>query len=178
MLIIKPLGGPGVSLGDGKAEFAVFPKKPVAGAINVLSTPEEEPKAPTISWPGEYDVGGVAIRGVGHKEGQQVSYALQFDDVRVAVASVPLDEWSQADIERLGDVHVLVLPAENAKQAQSLVDEVDPRAIVLVPGSDDTMHPDVMKAVGAVGKEPVAEYKLKSAGSLPQEGREVVILSA
>lgn len=178
MLTISPLGGSGVSLSDGKAEFAVFPKKPVSGAVNVLSVPEEEPTLPNISWPGEYDVGGVAIRGVGHKEGQQVSYVLQFDDIRVAVASTPLDEWSQADVERLGDVHVLVLPAENAKQAQALVDEVDPRVLVVVPGSDGTLHPDVMKGVGAVGKEPVSDYKLKGAGSLPQEGREVVVLSA
>jgi hypothetical protein len=176
MLTIKHLSGSSVSLSDGKTDVIAFPKKPVANAVNLLSSPEESPKLPNISWPGEYDVGGVAIRGIGHKEGQQVSYVLQMDDVRVALASSPVDEWSQADIERLGDVHVLVLPAENVKHAQTLIDEVDPRVLVLVSGADGTMDPDVVKAAGATGKEPVSEYKLK--GSLPAEGRETVVLSA
>ena len=176
MLTIKALSGSSVSLSDGKAEVVAFPKKPVANAINLLSAPEEDPKGKAISWPGEYDVAGVAIKGIGQQEGQQVSYVLQIDDYRVAFPSTPLDEWSQTDIERLGDVAVLILPAENPKHAQALIDEVDPRMLVLVAGSDGTMDPDVLKTAGATGKEPVSEYKLK--GGLPVEGREVVVLSA
>lgn len=174
MLIIKALSGSSVSLSDGKTTVVTYPKKPVAEAVNLLSTPEEDPKSRAISWPGEYDIGGVAIKGIGQKEGQQVSYVLSIGDYRVAAPSCPLEEWSQEDIERLGDVAVLILPAENAKLAQTLIDEVDPRMLVLVAGSDGSMHPDVVKAAGAMGKESVAEHKLK--GSLPAEGREVVVL--
>lgn len=176
MLIIKHLAGSSVSLSDGKTEVVAFPKKPVGSAVNLLSVPEEDPKSTAISWPGEYDIGGVAIRGVGQSEGQHVSYTMQMDDFRVALPSCPLEDWSQADIERLGDVHVLVLPAENPKVAQSLIDEVDPRMIIIVPGGDGSMHPDVLKVAGAMGKEPVSELKLK--GALPVEGREVVVFSA
>jgi hypothetical protein len=176
MLIIKHLSGSSVSLSDGKTEVVAYPKKPVSGAVNLLSVPEEDPKGTAISWPGEYDVGGVAIRGVGQSEGQHVSYTMQMDDFRVALPSGPLEEWSQSDIERLGDVQVLVLPAESPKIAQSLIEEIDPRLLVIVAGSDGSMHPDVLKAAGATGKEPVTEYKLK--GGLPAEGREVIILSA
>lgn len=175
MLTIKALSGSSVSLSDGKTTVVTYPKKPVADAINLLSAPEEDPKGKAISWPGEYDVGGVAIKGIGQKEGQQVSYVLQMDDYRIAAPSCPLEEWSQEDIERLGDVAVLVLPAENAKQAQMLIDEVDPRVLVLVSGADGSMDPDVVKAAGATGKEAVSEHKLK--GALPAEGREVIVLS-
>lgn len=177
MLTIKALAS-GVSLSDGSTEIVAFPKKPASGAVTLLSTPEETPTDAILSWPGEYDVGGVAIRGIGQQEGQKVSFSLQMEEIRVALLSAPLEEWSQADIERLGDVHVLVLPAENVKIAQTLIDEVDPRMLVLVPGSDGTMDPDVVKAAGGTGKESVSDVKLKGPGSLPQEGREVVVLEA
>ena len=176
MLTIKALGGSSVSLSDGNTTVVAYPKKPANDAVTLLSKPEEDPKNTVLSWPGEYDIGGVAIRGVGQQEGQHVSFVLQMDDVRVALPATPLEEWSQADIERLGDVHVLVLPAENAKVAQTLIDEIDPRALVLVAGGDGKMDPDVLKHAGAAGKEQLSEYKLK--GALPAEGREVVLLSA
>lgn len=178
MLTIKSLGGSSVSLSDGTTTVAAFPKKAVSGAVTLLAKPEESPTSSVLSWPGEYDVGGVAIRGIGQQEGQQVSFVLHIDDVRVALPSTPLGEWSQADVERLGDVHVLVLPAENAKHAQTLIDEVDPRMLILVPGSDGKIDADVAKAAGASGKQPVPEVKLKGPGSLPQEGREVIVLDA
>lgn len=178
MLTIKALAGSSVSLTDGTTEFVAYPKKPASSGVTLLASPEEDPKGTALSWPGEYDIGGVAIRGIGQQEGQKVSFVLQLDEIRVALPSAPLEEWSQADIERLGDVHVLVLPAESPKIAQNLIEEIDPRMLILVPGSDGTMNPDVVKAAGATGKAPVSDVKLKSFGSLPQEGREVVLFDA
>lgn len=174
MLTITSLGGSGVSLSDGKTVVAAFPKAIVANAVNLLAIPEEKPKGSVISWPGEYDVSGIAIRGIGQKEGQQVSYVVQMDDLRVAVVSSPVEEWAQEDIERLGDVHVLVLPADDAKHCQELLDEIDPRLLVLVAGADGKIGADVLKGTGAADKEAVSEHKVK--GSLPQEGRDVVVL--
>ncbi len=175
MLTLRPLGGSSISLQEGKTEIVVYPKKAQKDAISLLSTPEEAPADSVISWPGEYDVGGVSIRGIGQKEGQQVSFVLQMDGVRVALPSSPIEEWSQADIERLGDVHVLVLPADNSKYAQTLLDEVDPRVLVIVPGGDGKIHPEILKIAGATGKAAVSEHKIKG---LPAEGREVVVLEA
>jgi len=177
MLTMKNLSGSGVSLSDGKTDVVAFPKKPMPNAVTLKSSPDETPSSSVISWPGEYDVGGVTVRGIGQQEGQKVSYLAIIDGVRVALPSSPLEEWQQSDIERLGDVHVLVLPAENAKIAQSLVDEIDPRMLVIVPGGDGTTDPDVLKVTGATGKEPVSEVKIKGSSSLPQEGRDVVLLA-
>lgn len=176
MLTISALAGSSVLLSDGKTDVTAFPKKAAAKGVTLLASPEETPSGSVISWPGEYDIGGVAIRGIGQKEGQHVSYVVQMDDVRIALPASPLEEWSQADIERLGDVAVLILPTEDAKLCQALIDEIDPRLLILVPGSDGNMHPEVLKAAGATGKESVSEYKLK--GALSVEGREVIILSA
>lgn len=150
-----------------------FPEKPQSGAINLLPSPQENPNRELISWPGEYDVAGVTIRGVGQVEGQKISYAVEIDHIRIAFPNAPLEVWDDIDLERLGDIHVLVLPADDVKLCQKLIDDIDPRVLIVVPGSDGTLHQDVLKAAGALDKEHVSEYKLK--GSLPQEGREVVV---
>lgn len=153
--------------------FAVFPEKVQTGLLNFLGKPQESPSREVISWPGEYDIAGITIRGIGQLEGQKVSYVITVDDVRIAFPASPLEDWSSDDIEQLGEVHVLVLPAEDPKRCQTLLDEIDPRVLFIVPGSDGSLHPDVLKSCGAMDKEQVKEFKLK--GSFGAEGREVVV---
>lgn len=173
MLTFTHLDGHSVRLTGGDMPVVSFPAKPVSGAINLFPTPEPSPNRERLSWPGEYNVAGVTVRGIGQLEGQKVSYVVEIDNVRVAFPSAPLEAWDDIDIEHLGEVAVLVLPSDDVKLCQKLIDDVDPRVLVIVPASDGTIHPDVLKACGAVGNERVSEYKLK--GSLPQEGREVVV---
>jgi|SRR3989344_1450371 len=152
--------------------FAVFPQNTVEADVTFLSVPEEEAQEGRISWPGEYDIAGMAIRGIGQNEGQQVSYVMSVQGIRCAFLSSPLGEWSDADIAYLGNVDLLVLPGEHAKMVQKLLDVVDPRLLFLLP-SKDGIDRDVLKVCGVEGKEHVTEYKLK--GALPAEGREVVV---
>jgi len=156
----------------GPMTIVSYPDTPVASAINLLDSPQENPSREVISWPGEYDVAGIRMRGIGHQEGQRISYLVEVDDVRIAFPCSPLEEWHDSDIEHLGDVHVLVLPAEDLKKCQTLIDEIDPRVLFLIPSADGSMHDEVLKACGAADKEHVKEYKLKG---LSQEGREVVV---
>ncbi len=152
----------------------VFPKKSVTGDINLVAKPEEEFNAEVVCWPGEYDIAGVTIRGIGHLDGQQVSFVIEADGYRIAIPSMPLVEWSDADLEHLGEAQVLLLPAEDAKKALKLVEDLDPRVLFLVAGADGKMDQEVIKQCGAAGREHVKEHKLK--GSLAAEGREVVVL--
>lgn len=173
MLTFSSLGGSGIRITGGAIVAAVFPEKPVAASINLLPVPEEGWQEGVVSWPGEYDYNGVTVRGIGQQDGQQVSYLVEADDVRCAFPSSPLQEWKDEDIERLGGVHILVLPAENPKVSQKLLEDVDPRMLILVPDAKGNMDPEVLKACGATGKEHVSEIKVK--GSFPAEGREVVV---
>lgn len=173
MLTFTSLGGNTLKCTGGPRPFIVFPKKPESGTLCLLPSPEESPDRDRISWPGEYDVAGITIRGIGQAEGQKVSYVVGADDLRIAFPASPLEEWSDEDIEKIGDVQVLVLPADDVKKCQMLLDEIDPRVLLIVPAADGSLHPDVLKACGAVDKEHVKEFKLK--GSLPAEGREVVV---
>lgn len=156
----------------GPKSLAIFPQVAIEADVSLLSVPEEEPREPNISWPGEYDKAGIAIRGIGQSEGKQVSYVVHLPGAKCAFLSSPLDEWSDVTIAQLGSIDLLVLPCENAKMVQKLLDTVDPRLLFLLP-SKDGIDRDVLKVCGAEGKEHVTEYKLK--GALPVEGREVVV---
>lgn len=156
--------------------LSVYAAKPAdAKDLLLLSAPEEKPAEGRLSWPGEYDVAGVSLRGVGHKEGEQVSWLVNADGHRLYFPSKPLADLTDAQLQHIGDIDVLVVPAEDAKKVQKLVDDLDPRVLLLIEG-DKGVDAEVLKVCGAVGKEQVTEYKLK--GSLPAEGREVVVLTA
>ena len=126
-----------------------------------------------LSWPGEYNLGGVSVRGIGHNDGKQVSYVTDPDGVRCMFLSAPVQDWTDKQIEAVGDIDVMVLPASEVKLTQKLVDEFDPRVLILLPGKDKDALKAVEKIIGV--KERVSEYKIK--GSLPQEGREVIVLA-
>ncbi|MBI5155690.1 hypothetical protein HZA45_00290, partial [Candidatus Peregrinibacteria bacterium] len=136
MLTFTPLTGSGVRVAGGPKPVAIFPSKPAAADVNLLVSPEEEFTEGVVSWPGEYDIAGMTVRGIGHLDGQEVSYLLDVDGVRSAFPASPLQEWKDEDIERLGDVHILVLPAENPKASQKLVEDVDPRMLIIVAGKE------------------------------------------
>lgn len=173
MLTLSSLGGSGVRITGGPKPAAVFPSKVSASDIALLSAPQEERQENVVSWPGEYDYAGITIRGIGQSEGQQVSYLIEIDGVRCAFLSSPLREWKDEDIEKLGDIHILVLPAENPKVAQTLLEDIDPRMLILVQGKNGKVDPEVIKHCGGQGKDVVSELKVK--GSFPAEGREVVM---
>jgi len=179
MLTYTSLGGAAVSLQNSAKSLLIFPEKAEGNAdLILLGVSEEEPKEGVISWPGEYDYDGVAIRGIGHDEGKRVSYSVEIDGIRSAFLSSPLREWTDHELELLGDVDVLFIPADNAKLAQKITDEVDPRVLIPVLTKDKETFEELLNACGAKSSEQVSEYKVKGKGTLPAEGREVVVLKA
>jgi hypothetical protein len=106
--------------------FAVFPKKPRSGVRSIMSHPEENFQKEIVSWPGEYDFGGIFFRGIGQKDGSQVSYVAEAEGVRLAFIDAPILEWSDSDIEHLGTIDALIMVSDKSKNVQKLVEEVDP----------------------------------------------------
>ncbi len=176
MITITSLGGQAVQCDVHGKLVAAFPKTPVKDVdISLLIAPEDEVQKGVISWPGEYDIGGVAVRGIGHDEGQKVSYVIDDGNVRIAFIATPIHEWTDHNMELLGDVDILCLPADDVKIAQKFIDEVDPRVLIPLPTKDEGTFTELLKAVGAQDKEIEPEFKIK--GGLPAEGRQIVVLS-
>ncbi|MCF7844920.1 MAG: hypothetical protein K9M03_03790 [Kiritimatiellales bacterium] len=179
MLTFTSLGGKTIHCVNGGKAVVVFPDKPQGNdVISLLANPEEEPADGVISWPGEYDYAGVAIRGIGHGEGDIVSYAIEIDGIRMAFLASPLKEWTDYELELLGNIDILFMPADDVKIAQKLIDLIDPRTLIPLPTKDQATFEELLDKCGAKGKEPESEYKVKGRGSLPVEGRDVVVLKA
>ena len=130
-----------------------------------------------VSWPGEYDFGGVTIRALGKGETDQVNYIISTEEMRCGFLSSPLFELTEQDTEVIGDLDVLVIPAEDVKAVQLFVDEVDPRVVIPIKMKDEKTYREVVAACGGKDVEEVKEVKLKK-GSLPTETREVYVLKA
>jgi len=162
----------------------VFPKDGDASKVQsagkedliLLAHPEEDPQEGRISWPGEYDFGGVAVRGLGHGEGKDVSYVVETEGVRCAFLVSPLREFTDNELELLGDIDVLFLPADDTKIAQKMIDQIDPRALIPLPTKDEATFKEILDNCGAKDKGAESEFKVKGKSSLPAEGRDVVIL--
>jgi hypothetical protein len=143
----------------------------------LLAEPVDARDANVISWPGEYDYGGMTIRGLAQNGDAHVSYVVTTDGLRCGFLSSPLGSWNEQEIELLGDLDVLVIPAENAKLVQTIVEEVDPPVVIPLPGKDPKVYKEVLQACGAKETAPVSEVKLKK-GSLPSDSRAVYVLEA
>lgn len=156
-----------------KLSFIVFPAKDVKDQWVIKSHPEEDMKPKVVCWPGEYDFGGMIMRGVGQQDGRQVSYTCEYEGVRFAFVDTPVMDWTDSDIEGLGDIGILVVAADDPKKISALVEAVDPRVVILFSVEDGNTAA-VAKALGSAA-ESVSEYKVKS-GNLPNETRQVVIL--
>jgi hypothetical protein len=174
MLTFTALSPSSIRVSGGASPITVFPDgdKVAKDGITLIATPKDKEEGGSISWPGEYNQGGISIRGIGHEGGKQASYVADPDGVRCAFLSEPVLDWTDKQIETVGDIDVLVLPAADAKLVQKLVEEFDPRVLILLPGSEKGALGAVEKVIGV--KERTAEYKLK--GALPAEGREVILL--
>lgn len=175
-LTFTSLGGSSIRIAGASRPVVVFPDKAASfgDAIVLLPVPEEDVPDTVISWPGEYNEFGVSIKGIGHGEGQQVSYVVELEGVRCAFLSSPLQDWTDKQLEMVGDIDVLVLPTDEVKVAQKLIDEFDPRVLMLISGKDKDAYAAIAKVVGLKPDAVMEEYKLKS--QLPAEGREVLVL--
>ncbi len=163
------------SVKTDEAQFDVFPAKVPKDTWCLLSHPEEAlENRKAVSWPGEYDFGGVTVRGIGQEEGKQVSYTCNTGGIRAAFVDAPVLAWSDAEIEKLGDIDVLVVAADDAKKVIALVEAVDPRIIILTETKDGDLA-GVAKACGMASITPEKEFKVKPA-SLPTDSRQVVVL--
>lgn len=173
MVTLSSASGTACRVAAGKLTIDVFPAK--AGSnLCLLPHPEQDGKEKAISWPGEYDFEGMTLKGVGQQMGKQVSYTCYFEGVRCAFVAAPVQTWSDADLQALGDVDVLVIAADDPKKVQALVEEVDPRVVMLFKTKDGDL-PGVAKALGVKELQPVDEFKAKG-GSMPSESRQVVVL--
>lgn len=174
MITITPSAGSACTVKGDTVTFELFPKESVKGTYVLLSHPEETMSEKTISWPGEYDFDNMTLRAIGQEAGKQVSYTASIDGVRCGFVDMPVLTWTDAELQLMGDVDILIIRPDDQKKAAALVESVDPRVVIIVP-TKDIDAPAVAKACGAKDIQIVDEFKAKPS-TLPNDSRQVLIL--
>ena len=195
---ITNLGNGLVKLTTRKFSVVVGPKLPSDTKVDVIALTQRGDKAATgeamiLDSPGEYEVGGALITGVGaqlhiDKDGKNGTiYVLQIEDTNVAVLANIAPVLSDTQLEAMGQVDVLVIPVGgrgltlDAPAAAAIVAQVEPKVVIPTHYDDGVstyeMPQDKVdvftKELGAT-PEAVTKFKI-SARDLPEEMAVVVV---
>ncbi|PLX26678.1 hypothetical protein C0583_06625 [Candidatus Parcubacteria bacterium] len=143
---------------------------------------------------GEYDVKGVAVRGVasyhdtkeGKDRGNNIIYRITVDDINVVHLGDLGHELDNKQLEVLEGTDILLIPVGGkytleAKKAVEAVSQIEPRIVIPMHYKTKGNKIDiegVEKFVKELGIKPSEEEKLKiTKKDLPVEDMELVILS-
>ncbi len=137
-----------------------------------------------IDQPGEYEVSEVSVQGIGARshmdeEGKQSAtiYRIDADDLRVAVVGHIFPELSNAQLESLGTIDILIVPVGNSGYtmdpagALHLIKEIEPKVVIPTHYDDKAIkYPvgqisleEALKGLAMEPKETVPKLKFKLA---------------
>lgn len=148
-------------------------------------------KAYLIDGPGEYEVGGVFITGIGtaHKrkgeDGANVMYVFDFDGLTIAHLGDLNRVLTQSEVEALGTVNVLLVPVGGGNsltqaKAVEVISQIEPNIVVPMhyqtPGLSLNLSPlnRFLKEMGLDTTRTEVSLKLTTTG-LPEETQVVVL---
>lgn len=151
-----------------------------------------------IAQPGEYEVADISITGVAaqaHVDEPETMnatmYRITIDDVRLAVVGHINPELSEAQLEALGVIDILVVPVGgngftlDAIGAQQVIKAVEPKVVIPTYYADSSLsYPvpvvsldEAVQALGMEPKETVPKLKVKPV-DLMSDQPQLVILEA
>ncbi|MEK7183245.1 MAG: MBL fold metallo-hydrolase [Patescibacteria group bacterium] len=147
--------------------------------------PEEGHKTFLIPHAGEYEIQGVFVTGIHapKKDGSaHTIYRFDAENMRVGYLGALDRALTTADIEALGPIDILIVPAGGkdvftATQAAEAVAQVEPRMVIAsYVGDADYGTVDALKRELGCQTEDVGKLKIARAG-LPEEDMKMVLLS-
>ena len=139
----------------------------------------------TIDWPGEYDVAEFAFKGLECQQGKQPITAYVFSGQHGNIAWMgEMQEYPDKEfIERLGDIHVLIVPVGdgdvmNAKNAFKLVEALEPMVVIpICHGGKREGLQKFFKEMDVKPPEPQKDYEFKRS-DLSGDNLELVLLES
>lgn len=186
-----PMKGFGYSRPKGKAEIVTISHDhPNHSSLDGFTN---EPYV--ISRPGEYEVGGIFVTAIrtyhDEKKGEENGFnnlmLIQYDDLSVCHLGDLGHVLTQADVEKLNEVDVLLVPVGgaggntlNAAQAAEVISLIEPYYVVPMHYQTE-VHPGGLDALDKFLKEmgttsPTVESELRvTRSSLPEETQVVVL---
>lgn len=155
------------------------------GSVN----PEGDKSTFSIAHAGEYEVRGIFVKGIAAPTKEDVShtiYKITIEEVRIGFLGALDRKLKDAEVEALGEIDVLIVPAGgknvmDAKVAAETVNQVEPRLVIpsytYVKGVKEKYAPaqDLVKEIGCAS-EDVNKAKITKS-NLPQEDMRMMILA-
>lgn len=193
---LRWMGGRTVRLSSQRAKVLMDPQLPVgsaglesAGLVTYShAAPELCGRRPdgafVIAGAGEYEVDEVFVIGVsgGAADGSNTLYNVNIDGVNVVHPGAAAQRLSQAQVEELGAVDVLVLPLCDASQggikAMDWIAQLQPAIVVPLSSGDDSAG-QLQRFLGGIGATAgeARESLQVQAGSLPEDMQAVILRS-
>lgn len=193
---LRWMGGRTVRLSSQRAKVLMDPQLPVgsaglesAGLVTYShAAPELGGRRPdgafVIAGAGEYEVDEVFVIGVsgGAADGSNTLYNVNIDGVNVVHPGAAAQRLSQAQVEELGAVDVLVLPLGDASQggikAMDWIAQLQPAIVVPLSSGDDPAGQlqRFLGGIGATAGEARDSLQVQ-AGSLPEDMQAVILRS-
>ena len=169
---LSELGGNSIGK-DG--DIAVF--------TNRHGNPKELPKL-IIDGPGEYEVSGVSIRGIGVRghmdeatETTSTLYKILIDDIRLVITGHVHPELSDKQLETIGIVDVLCIPMGgngytlDPEGALKLIKEIEPKLVIPTHYADKSLNypvpqkslDEILQLIGMEPTDRVTKLRVKLA---------------
>ncbi len=169
------------------ATVAIDPQNDNIKANVVLFTKQDSESgikdAKILSWPGEYEVSNVSIEAIPSVPPQDKPiniFTFAIDNIRICSLGTLSTDITEAMFERIGDIDILIVPVGskdvlNTKQAQTIVEEIDPRVVIL--SCYEGAPSEFLKAVGKTDLSPKDKFSVKLKSELPEATTEFVLLN-
>jgi len=134
-----------------------------------------------IDCPGEYEVGGVRVKGIssfhddkeGAERGANTIYVIKMEDVLVAhLGDLGQKQLTEEQLDVLGEVDILMIPVGgtytiDAETAVEVTNQIGPRIVIpmhyKIPGLKVKLDPvtDFLKEIGQADVQPVEKLTIK-----------------
>ena len=179
------------------ANFAIDPamkgEKMSADALSTDFALSSEPnletqlygeKARLFSWPGEYEVKGIAVHAhpvaANDKKTQNpLLFVVYTDSAKICYLPELKEEMHSDLIEKIGDVDLLVFPASgNDKVWHATIEEIEPKGILPITTSDSSVSIDAfLSKLGQAKPEASDKVSLKNKSDLRSDQASVFLLA-
>jgi L-ascorbate metabolism protein UlaG (beta-lactamase superfamily) len=157
----------------------------ITSDIVVFSSPGEAKKVSSeafvFSSPGEAEIKNVFITGLVHFEGKilQPIFKITVDEVRICLLGEVSGELSEDEMDRLGEVDVLICPffekIIGSKKVKRIVEEIEPSLVVPSHWENRNALNTFIKEVGLKEKEEIDKLRIKKKELSPDKTELVVL---
>ncbi len=141
-------------------------------------------QARLFSWPGEYEVKGVAVHAyptaANDKNTQNpLLFIIYTDDSKICYIPEIKEELHSDLIEEIGGIDLLVFPAAGSDKVwHATLEEIEPKAILPIIDEKSTVSIDAFLAkIGLVKPEPLDKITLKNVSDLRSDQIVVFLLA-